>query len=249
MRFALVCCLIASIGCKGKPKHRPPPGNTIVVDPKVKPSVGTPPPAPDIVIPHGDGKPPQKTTVPVTAQQMVDIAHLTFRGFATQPHAAKIDKGVEVSFVTEDKPRIAATVTIAPCGDKAVLGPCTPINLAAWTAKATDLKKIIPPALVSLPTTKFEVGVTKLNGVDVIYTFQLGLTAGVGTHGSANGKEYVEYSYAYVLYYNDGVNQIRVIAEVRDSSENTIDELVKETPRADLENVAQGFLDIMTQLW
>jgi hypothetical protein len=249
MRFALVCCLIASVGCKGKPKHRPPPDNTAVVDPKAKPSNGTPPPAPDIVIPHGDGKPPKKTTVPVTAQQMVDFAHMTFRGFATQPHAAKIDKGAEVSFVTEDKPRIAATVTIAPCSDKAVLGPCTPINLAAWTAKATDLKKIIPPTLVGLPTTKFEVGATKLNGVDVIYTFQLGLAAGVATHGSANGKAYVEYSYAYVLYYNDGVNQIRVIAEVRDSSENTIEELVKETPRADLENVAQGFLDIITQLW
>lgn len=250
MRTALFVAVIAIAGCKGKPKHRPPPENLTQVDPNAKGS-NTPPPAaaPDIELPHGDGSPPKQTIAPLSLAKMIGIQRIAYRGFQNQPHAINAERGSEVAYITEDRPKIVTTVTIAPCSDKAVLGLCVPINLGAWTARTNELKKVIPPDLRDRPDTKFEVGTVKFHDTDLIFTFQLGQTSGVKTTGSAAGMAYVEYTYAYILYYNDGHNQIRVVAELKDVANPSRDKMVAETPRGDLENTALAFFDATTQLW
>ena len=249
MRSALFVAVIAIAGCKGKPKHRPPPENLTQVDPKAKPSTTPSPNAPDILLPHGDGSPPLKTTEPLSMATMAAIQKVTYKGFQTQHHAINAEKGSEVAYITEDHPRISTTVTIAPCSDQAVLGPCVPINLGAWTARTTELKKMIPPDLRDLPETKFAVGSAKFHDTDLIFTFQLGATTGVKSSGSNAGMSYVEYTYAYILYYNDGHNQIRVVSELKDEANQPLDKMVTATPRGDLEATAQAFFDATTQLW
>jgi hypothetical protein len=249
VRSALFVAVIAIAGCKGKPKHRPPPENLTQVDPKAKPSTTPSPNAPDIVLPHGDGSPPKPTTAPLSMETMVAIQKVTYKGFQTQRHATNAEKGSEVAYITEDHPRISTTVTIAPCSDKAVLGPCVPIDLAAWTAKAGELKKMIPPDLRDLSETKFEVGLVKFHDTNLIATFQLGATTGVKSSGSNAGMPYFEYTYAYILYYNDGHNQIRVVTELKEDATAALDKMVAATPRSDLVATAQAFFDATTQLW
>jgi hypothetical protein len=248
MRTALFVA-IAMLGCKGKPKHRAPPANLTAVDPNAKPSSSQAAnAAPDIVLPHGNGKPPVTTTEPLPLKTLLTIQQTSYKGFQNQPHAINPDRGTEVAYMTEDKPRIAATITIAPCSEQAVLGPCVPINLGTWTAKTADLKKMIPEELRDLPDTKFEVGVLKFHDTDIIYTFQVGETGGVKSTGSTAGLPYIAYTYAYVLYYNDGHNQIRVVAEFKDEGRPR-EQMTREVPRSDLEGTATGFFDATTQLW
>jgi hypothetical protein len=249
VRSALFVAVIAIAGCKGKPKHRPPPENLTQVDPNAKPSTTPSPNAPDIVLPHGDGSPPKPTTAPMSLDAMIAIQKATYKGFQTQRHAINAEKGSEVAYITEDHPRISTTVTIAACSDKAVLGPCAPINLAAWTGRTAELKKMIPPDLRDLTETKFEVGTVKFHDTDLIFTFQLGATTGVKSSGSNAGMSYVEYTYAYILYYNDGHNQIRVVTELKDEANTPLDKMVAATPRGDLVATAQAFFDVTTQLW
>ncbi len=255
MRSALFVALfvalfgVAIAGCKGKPKHRPPPENLTTVDPKVKPSRSGPTEAPDIVLPRGSGGPPHKTTGPLSQATMLGFQKATFKGFQTQPHAVSVERGTEVSYITEDRPRIVATVTIAPCSDKAVIGTCVPMTVDAWTARTNDLKKMIPPDLRDLPDTKFEVGSVKFHDTDLIFTFQLGQTTGTKSEGSQAGMAYIEYTYAYILYYNDGYNQIRVVAELKDDASPTREQMIKTVPRGDLVATANAFFDITTQNW
>jgi hypothetical protein len=249
VRSALFVAVIAIAGCKGKPKHRPPPENLTQVDPKAKPSITPSPNAPDILLPHGDGSPPKPTTAPVSMETMAAIQKVTFKGFQTQHHAVNAERGSEVAYITEDHPRISTTVTIAACSDKAVLGPCVPINLGAWTARTGELKKMIPPDLRDLSETKFEVGTVKFHDTTLIFTFQLGSTTGVKSSGSNAGMSYFVYTYAYTLYYNDGHNQIRVVSELKEDATAALDKMVSATSRNDLEATAQAFFDATTQLW
>jgi hypothetical protein len=53
---------------------------------------------------------------------------------------------------------------------------------------------------------------------------------------------------AYIVYYNDGVNQIRVIASYKDDP-TTTEELKKLAPKEDLEALALAFLDVYTHAW
>jgi hypothetical protein len=248
MRTALLVA-IALAGCKGKPKHRPPPSNLTQVDPNAKPSTTPSTEAPDIVLPHGNGKPPVKTTEAIPLKTLLAIQQTTYRGFQNQPHAINPERGTEVSYLTEDKPKIAVTITIAPCSDQAVLGTCLPMNLSAWTTKTAELKKLIPSDLRDLPDTKFEVNNTKFHDADLISTFQLGQTTGTKSTGSAAGLAYIAYTYAYTLYYNDGYNQIRIVAEFKEDARPSLAEMVAEVPRSDLQNTALAFFDATTQLW
>ena len=124
----------------------------------------------------------------------------------------------------------------------AVAGPgvvCTPMELAKWVEKKEALKEFLMPEIKDLPDTDFSVGATELHGQTMIWTHQLAYH--MGPEGGA-------YTNAYILYYNDGVNQIRVVSEYKDdpaSKEN----MLKLTPKQDLENVAKAFLDVYTHAW
>ncbi|MEO6776736.1 MAG: hypothetical protein ABI467_27590 [Kofleriaceae bacterium] len=249
LRFVLIVVAGVSIsaGCKGKPKHRPPPANLGTVDPNSKATKSTGGAAPDLDLPHGTGKPPVKTTEPLSLKKLLELQSRTWNGFEVQPHAINPDKGMEVQHITKDKPKITATITIAPCSEQSVLGPCKPIELPLWQADAAHLKMMIPDELRD--SAKFEVGIVKFHATDLVYTFQLGQTTGVVSKGSNAGMSYVAFTYAYIVYFNDGVNQIRVVAEYKDAAMANVVEMQKVVAREDLENTAKGFFDAFTALW
>ena len=62
------------------------------------------------------------------------------------------------------------------------------------------------------------------------------------------GQPQGSYSNAYVLYFNDGINQIRVVAEYKDDAMSRED-MLKVAPREDLEKLAKSFLDAFTHAW
>jgi hypothetical protein len=83
-------------------------------------------------------------------------------------------------------------------------------------------------------------------------------SAGSGSAGSAGsgsaaeadfGPGHFAWTHAYTLYWNDGQNQIRVVAEYKDDPLLNKEAMAKEVPRADLENVAKAFMDVYTQAW
>lgn len=190
-----------------------------------------------------------KTSGPISGDVLAVLGRQTWRGFQRVPHAADPAKGMEVQHVTEDHPRISATITIAPCAPTAVLGPCTPMQLAAWQARDAQLKKLVPEKIRDAKDTKFEIGTVKFHETDLIYTFQLGQVSGIAEQGPQKGAAYIAYTYAYTLYFNDGQNQIRVIAEYKDDAKPTLAETAKAYARADLEVTAQSFFDAMTAAW
>ncbi len=249
MRSLLFAALVLT-SCKGKPSHRPPPQELTNVDPgKNKASSSAPPPAPDIQLPHGSGKPPMKTDAPLSADVLAVLGRQTWKGFQRVPHAVDAAKGMEVQHVTEDHPRISATITIAPCAATAVIGACTPIELAAWKAREPELEKIIPEKIRAAKDTKFELGIVKFHDTDLVYTFQVGQIDGIADKGPNKGAAFIAYTYAYALYFNDGHNQIRVIAEYKDDAKPTLAETEKAYPREDLEVTAKSFFDAMTAAW
>ncbi|MEO8550613.1 MAG: hypothetical protein ABI678_11590 [Kofleriaceae bacterium] len=242
----VIALVIPSVACKGKPKHKPPPPNLGPIDPNAKPSVTPNTELPDLVLPHGTGK-PVKTTEALPLKKLLELQQLTWKGFKAEPHAINPAKGMEVRHITNDKPKIAATVTVAPCTAESVLGPCVASTLPAWQALEAELKKMIPTEI--RPSAKFEIGVVKFHDTDLVYTFQLGEIAGTLDKGSNAGQGFVAYTYAYILYYNDGANQIRVVAEYKDDAPTKAEDLLKLTPRSDLENTAKGFFDAFTSQW
>jgi hypothetical protein len=77
-----------------------------------------------------------------------------------------------------------------------------------------------------------------------VYTYQLG--AGVGSASEGGGG--YSFTDSYIAYYNDGVNQIRVIASYK-GDPTTKEELQKLAPKEDLEALALSFLDVYTHAW
>jgi hypothetical protein len=194
--------------------------------------------APDIVLPHGPGTPPIKDK-PVDGAKIKALSQLTFAGFNLDPKRVT-DNALEVTQRTDSRPRLQATVFIEPCKDR-----CTAIDLDKWKAKGDTLKVFLMPDLRTAADTTFEVGQTELNGAKMIFTYQLGFLMGKNDEGAQKGL----YSNAYVLYFNDDVNQITVVTEFKDQLPASRDALLKLAPRADLEKVAKAFLDVYTQAW
>lgn len=225
--------VVLAIGCKGKPTHHSPPSN--IEQPVAGSGSGSAPrAAPDIALPHGTGLPPIKTTKPVDVEIFNKLAKLTYTGFQFERRGN--DKVVELRHMTEDHPKILTTAVIKPCADD-----CTPIDLDKWKAKGDALKEFLAPDLRTAPDTVFEVAKTDINGAPMIYTYQLGQAFKKDGSGT--------YTEMYVLYYNDGINQIRVESHYADDPLKSKEDLAKLVPKEDLENVAKGFMDAFTQAW
>ena len=117
------------------------------------------------------------------------------------------------------------------------------MDLEKWKAKGDAMKVLLAEDLRSLPDTIFEIGKTDLNGQPVIFTYQFGILSGKDENGPTGS-----FSNAYALYYNDNVNQIRVVAEYKDDWQ-TREDLMRIAPREDLEKLARAFLDAYTHAW
>ncbi|MFN0249781.1 MAG: hypothetical protein ACKV2T_23060 [Kofleriaceae bacterium] len=242
MRTAVFIALIALAGCKTD-KNKPATGSgsagsgsagsgSSVAAGSAAGSNDVPKGA-TLKLPKGDGTPPKKTTQELLQADFERMAKLEFEGFE------KADRTSGPMFevrLTTPRPRLAVTVTATKCS------PCVPMDLEKWKAR-DDLKALLAPQLRDLPDTVFELGKADLNGQPVIFTYQLGYQSGQDENGPVGA-----YSNAYALYFNDGMNQIRVVSEYKDDWV-TREDMQRIAPREDLEKLARAFLDAYTHAW
>jgi len=240
---------LALAACKGAPKHHAAPLNAQVGSAHTAP-------APDLVLPRSDGSPIKPTTAKMDAATTQQLAAMTFPGFDLKPHGMKADAGIlEVQQRTLDHPTIWADITISPCANNPAMPACQPMQLDKWMAEPryTELKNILPASLRAQPDTIFEVGSTKLGEQKMIFTYQLGQSTSHPSAPNVTGSAFdpggFAYTDAYFLYYNDGVNAIRVVAEYKDDPRDSKDKMAEAAPKSDLENVARAFMDVYTHAW
>jgi hypothetical protein len=240
VRIALVC-LGASLvlGCKDKPKNPPvgpQQGSAAVPDAAAKAGSASDPES-EIVLPKLSGMPPTKAK-PYSAQTGEALGKLEYKGFKKDVRRSD-DKGLDVRYRTETRPYIAVTLTLQPCFK------CTPMDLDLWQKQKDSLKVLLSPELRTAPDTVFELGKVNMVGATVISQYQVGYINGA----DQSGAQMLAYSDAYALYYNDGTNMIRVVAEYKDDPPATRDDMLRLVPRADLEKIALAFLDAYTHAW
>ena len=242
MRTAVFVALIALAGCKTDKKASPATGsgsagsgsagsNAAESGSAGSNAVGK---GEVVKLPKSDGTPPKKTTKPIEQADVDRLVKLDWEGFQKTDRTG--GKSFEVRLTTS-RPRLAVTVTITPCFD------CIPMDLEKWKAKGDAMKVLLAEELRSLPDTVFELGKADLNGQPVIFTYQLGYQSGEDKNGPVGA-----FSNAYALYYNDNVNQIRVVAEYKDDWV-TREDMQRIAPREDLEKLARAFLDAYTHAW
>lgn len=223
---------LAAGGCKSKPTKKAPPAN-------VGSGAGSgsgPRAAPDLVLPRADGTPPKKTTAPHTKADYERLAKLEFPGFNQEVRTVG-DKVFEVRHKTKDHPRLWAVVTIKQCFE------CLPMELDKWKAKEAELKAMNLENLKDAKDIDWELGETVLNGQKIIYAYQVGSgqTAGEG------GGEFA-FTNLYAAYFNDGINEIRVVGTYKDDPAAKAD-LKKLAPKEDLRALALSFMDVYTHQW
>lgn len=191
-------------------------------------------PAP-ITLPKGDGTPAKKTAKALTPEEFEKLANLEYPGF--EKVILNKGNGVDVRQITA-RPRLATTITITPCFD------CVPIELEKWKAQEESLKQLLAEPLRKAPDTIWEMGQTEVAGTPVIYTYQF------GRHEEKDnmGSPVLAFSNAYALYYNDGNNQVRVVAEYKDDPA-TREQMLEIAPKEDLERLAKAFFDAYTHAW
>lgn len=228
--FVAACILFA---CKGKPdKHDPPAnlqgsGGSSVVPMANQGSDKV------LHLPHGDGTLPKPTkTSPLDKDVLAKLRGLEFPGFSKEV------RETEVSFVTvlrtDDRPKLKVTTQIRPCK-----GGCVPLELAKWQAR-TDLEDLMSLQMKASKDTKFQIGATDLNSQPMIFTFQYGIL---------KTGESTEFTDTYVLWFNDGKNEIRVVASYNDNLPDSVAAMLAMASESDLEKLAKAFMDVYTQAW
>ncbi|HET9989320.1 MAG TPA: hypothetical protein VFQ65_12405 [Kofleriaceae bacterium] len=232
--LALVIAVLAA--CKGKPERRDPPSNA-----QSGSSIATKPTGADqgsdkvLHLPHGNGSAPKQTKGPLTRTAIDRMLALRFEGFGLQNDENQPLGVIAVVIRTIDRPKFKVTVQIRPCKDT-----CMPIDLAKWQAR-TDLKNdVMGPEMRTSPDIKFSIGATDVNAMPMIYTYQYGIMK------SAEGTRYTD---TYALWFNDGNYEIRSIATYADNPPDSVEQLLKLAPQADLESLAKAFMDVYTQAW
>ena len=212
-------------GCKHDPKREHTPT-------KVETAGSAAPTSTELKLPDRTTTPPLKTTKPVDAPLLDKLRAMKWHGFVSDPTGGAT---MIVHHETWDHPKIKTTIWVKPCNND-----CTPMDLAQWKDKP-ELKQYLAPALKTAPDTEFEVGMTDLNGAPIVYTYQLGQAFGPDGRGT--------YTDCYVIYYNDGVNQIEVLSSYTDDPVKSKDVLAKLVPKDALEATAKAFMDAYTHAW
>jgi len=190
-----------------------------------------------ISIPKGDGTtPPKKTAAKLAEADFMRMSKFDHAGFTKR--VRNTANGLDVRYST-DRPRIGTTVTITPCFT------CPEMTLEKWKEREdSDLKFLLGEELRNRPDTTWEMGTVDLHGQMLIYTYQVGHYFGKDDLGNPHAA----YSDAYALYFNDGINQIRVVSEYQDAPVSR-DEMLSVAPKDDLARLALGFIDYYTHAW
>ena len=231
--LVVLASLLCSFGCKDKPTKKAPPPN---VGSAQGSGSGGSRPAPDLVLPRADGTPPKKTTKPHTKADYERLAKLEFQGFTPDVRTVG-EKVFEVRHKTKDHPKLWAVVTIKHCFE------CLPMDLAKWKEKETELKAMSLEILKDSKDIEWELGETELYGQKLIYAYQTGVTTVPGEGGGQTS-----FTNNYAAYFNDGINEIRVVAAYKDDPVSPAD-LKRLAPKEDLRALALSFLDVFTHQW
>jgi hypothetical protein len=234
VRTILFVSLLALVaGCKDKPTKKAPPPN---VGSAAAGSASGPRAAPDLILPRADGTPPKKTTKAHTKEDYERLAKLEYPGF-TQEVRTVGEKVFEVRQKTKDHPRLWAVATIKHCFE------CLPMELDKWKAKEQELKAINLENLKDSKDVDWELGETTLNGQKLIYVYQVGTG-----HTPGEGGGELAFTNSYIVYFNDGINEIRVVGTYKDDPVAKQD-LQRLAPKEDLRALALSFLDVYTHAW
>lgn len=222
---AIAITAIAAIaGCRDKP-HDPPRA--------APPSAGS-----HITLP----KVPAGAIVPtrvLDAPTFARLAAIDHPDFTRQPRTTT-PTAMEVHFVTKTRPTLGVTVEVAACTSE---HDCPAMRIDVWEAKRDELRGLMPAELRDRPDTSFDfasrkdAGLGDSEGTSMIYTFAVGAASTTGGNGQPAGA-YID---AYTLYYNDGINRFRVLANYADDAIG-LDRMKAVAPLADLEKLATSFL-------
>lgn len=191
-----------------------------------------------VTLPRTPNTPPHRTARPLDRKELERLSALEFKDFSRQDRGTR-ERFAEFRYTTTTRPYLGVTIAIEPCD------PCTPMELDAWTARTGELKQSLSEQLIGRPDTRFEVGARDVLGAPAIYTYQLGAFFGK----DESGQPIAVYSDAYILYYNDGVNQIRVNASYLDDMIGGHDKLLAVAPPEDLEKLAVAFMSFYLHEW
>ena len=224
---SLVLALVVACGDRPPASVPPTPGSAAAIDAGALDAVTTneAPPLRFALRPLS-GKPPKKSTQPVTRELLAKLSTLGMLQFGTK--VTKLDDSFLQVEHGRTLPPLQITVTVQDCLR------CLPMELARWRAESDALRIVIPPDLRDRADTLFELGQLSLGGAPVIATYHLAFANDSGSH-------------AVTAYYTDGVNQIRVIAAYAGAA-ITRDALAA-VSRRELEAVALATLDLYVQAW
>jgi hypothetical protein len=259
MRAVALLGLSLALGCKGDKPTQPVAKTMPPQDAQARPDA---PPAVEpahVRLPRSPDTPPHRTTRPLGRKELERLSALELPDFEREDRGTT-EESTEFRHTTATRPTLGVTVKIERCGrtppparagGNAAAAPkpgpraCLAMELGPWQARAEQLKQALPAELLARPDTRFELGVRDLSGAPTIYTYQLGAFFGNDEKGQPTGS----YSDAYILYYNDGVNQIRVNAAYLDDAIGGIDHLLAVAPPEDLEKLAVAFLGFYVHEW
>lgn len=188
-----------------------------------------------IRLPPSTGTPPNKTTAALVQAQADKMTALEFPGF-TKEVRSPTPTGMDVRLKTVARPHLTLAIKASHCVD------CKPMQVDAWNKDHLKLE-LLPDDLRSFDKLTFDVEQTELNGQPMVAVYQLG--SRVEKDG---GNTDAIYTNAYTLFYNDGINMIRVTSAYKDSPLDRAD-LEKIAPKQDLERMAKAFLDAYTHAW
>jgi hypothetical protein len=183
----------------------------------------------------------RRTRRPLAAAVLDRLAALEFADFEREDHGALAGM-VSFRHTTRTRPHLAVSVVMGACSARRV---CQPMDLARWTARRDELRAQLPKELRAHPDTRFEIGARDIAGAAAIYTYQLGYAGGTDQKDQPSA----DYTDSYVLYYNDGVNQIRVMAHYADDSVGGIPQMLAIAPPDDLEKLAVSFASFYLHAW
>jgi hypothetical protein len=242
VRIAIVLVAVLSLAsaCKDKKAQQPKPGSGTAVA-SGAPASGDAAPLPnqnELRLPKLAGTPAVKTTKPIDKAKAEALAKHEFDGFTKDVRLAT-DQGIDIRYSTKARPTIMVTVNATKCFD------CIPMELEKWKAKTDSLKVLIGPELKDHKDTLFEMGMTEISGTPYLWTYHVGFNVSPDPTTGMGGS----YGTAYAIHWNDGVNMIRVVAEYKDDTPKSREDMIGLTPKEDLELIGKAFMDYFVHAW
>jgi hypothetical protein len=194
----------------------------------------------DLALPPSSGKPPKKTTAPMSQAIADKLVALRFPDFTIE--MTPYPDSIAIRQRANARPRMSVNIAVGRCG---AVNACRPMEVAAWRADKATLMQTVDPQLRDRPDSVFEIDSASINGAPAISVYQAGQFFGTDEAGNPVGS----FSHALTLHYNDGVNFLRVTASFSDNARDSIADMQAALPRPFLERVTAAFLDAYGQAW